>query len=272
MNVPQLLGAVIAVFTPLLVVLTLNWAAGRQAGVRVRTPPRVLIATTILAALLVAVLMFSGTATGSVAGAISLGLFVLLAVIGWPAMGRIEQASLDALSEARPPLRRASLDPRGVGDVVPRLIRFASPLVIAIGAPLVLLRVLFPAAGQQRLIVPLTFAAAAVVFHVLYGIWIRREAESVLYFESEADDEAWRQERRTRVLRLWRMQLGLVTINLSLALVLLSIDWSTEAGRIAVSAAIVLGGIAGVIGCAIAISSGTTPAEVRRSGRSAEAR
>lgn len=268
MNVPQLAGALIAVFTPLLVVLILSRTA---AGARRVARTGQLAGATLVGALLVAVLMLTGAVSGSLAGAISLGLFVLLSVVGWPAMGRIESAALQAMAEQRPPRRVASLQPRTADDIAPRALRWTSLAILAIAAPFFVWRIAAPPAST-KLGMPILFAAVAVVFYALYEAWIRGEGQGVLHLESGESEEAARHDRRRRVFRLYGIQLALVSVFLMLSLVLLSIDWTTRGGEIVHAIAVVVGGVTGVVGCAFAISSGITPTAVRRSARDGEAR
>jgi hypothetical protein len=182
--------------------------------------------------------------------AAGLTAFVVLAGVALRALHEIDEVTRPArdLSAAT---RLASLTPRRVDQYLTWPWRLAPFGVVMAGLAAFLWRLAAPL-PDRRLFSPVLFAAVALVFLWLYEVWIHDlVAGPVAAGASDAAELEARRRRQVRVLH--RVELGLVTLFLALAHALLDLDWRTHPRWGA--AASLAGGLAGVLACALAISS-----------------
>jgi hypothetical protein len=258
MTLPQILQAgivLLAAATPWLVVAI----AHRQARTHVknssaalaaaRPARRRLAAATIVASLPLAVLALRVTPPSGRLGLATVAAVVVLLSFGMAALRAIDRATAPE-REVATPTRVASLQPRRFDAVVPSGGRWRSYGVTILGAFGVIYQALRPAPGQ-RLLVPIVFALAAVVFLFLYEAWMREEVSG-----GRAEGAMELDTIRRRVRRIQRLQLLLVTGLLLVANAIVGLDWTTHT-----SACLLLtltGAVLGVLGCAHALASGFT--------------
>jgi hypothetical protein len=145
--------------------------------------------------------------------------------------------------------REASLVPRRRRDYLPvswRILLFASTIA---GLASFAWRVTTLASNDRRLFLPVLFALIGPVFLWLYEVWIRDlVAGPVTLDPSDAD-----RQRRRWIRLVFASELILVTGFLALAHGLLDADWTARGEWASIVA--VGGGVLGVIGCSLALSS-----------------
>jgi hypothetical protein len=174
--------------------------------------------------------------------------FLALAGLALRALHEIDLATRDG-REVAATTRRASLEPRRVHRYLPWAWRLAAAGVVLAGLAAFLWRLAAPFA-DRRLLAPATFAAAAAILFWLYEVWIHEVVTGPAVPAAEVDLEA---ARRRCARRLYAVELTLVTVLLGLAHALLDLDWTAHARWGAT--AILVAGLFGVAGCALAISS-----------------
>ena len=103
--------------------------------------------------------------------------------------------------------------------------------------------------NDRRLFLPVLFALIAPVFLWLYEVWIRDLVTGPTIFDSNDADH----ERRRLIRLVFASELVLVMGFLALAHGLLDADWRARGEWAAIAA--VGGGVLGVIGCSLALSS-----------------
>ena len=142
--------------------------------------------------------------------------------------------------------RAASLRPRKAGEYLPWSWRLTAAGTAVLGATAFVVRA-SSAGSDRRMFVPITFAAAALIFLWLYEVW----AHQVITGPIVAGD-AGNLHRLVR--RIFAMELLLVVVCLGTAHALLNLNWAANGG---LGAAISLaGGVVAVAGCALAVASG----------------
>ena len=153
--------------------------------------------------------------------------------------------------------RAASLRPRKPGEYLPWSWRLAAA---GSGRPRrnrVVVRASSVVSGR-RLVMPIVFAAAALVFLWLYEVW----AHQVITGPIVAGDAG---NLRRVVRRIFAMELLLVVACLGTAHALLNLDWATNG---TLGAAISLaGGVVAVAGCALAVASELVGRRYETAGR-----
>jgi hypothetical protein len=247
----QLVAALIAVLTPWVVVRIAFAVASRQArSVQMAITRPIAMAT--LDRLTIVVLVPAVAAAVALPapsfwmGVLDLALFAGLAIAGLRALGAIDEASRPA-REGTAPVREASLKPRRLGDYVSPAWRGALILAQTTALGFFAWR-LFQPASDRRLLVPVIFALAAPVFTWLYEVWMRELAAGGDVTTGDADAQ-----RRRRIRQVFVMEVVLAATCLAVGHGLLDLDWNRHAAwGTGLSLA---GACAGVVGCALAVSS-----------------
>jgi hypothetical protein len=178
-------------------------------------------------------------------GAIDLGLFALLSIPGVLALGKIDDESRRT-REVNTNLREASLRARHLSDYLPFVWRAIVFAATTGGLALFAIRVAAPV-SQRQLTVPLVFAIAAPLFLMLYETWMKELATGG---RTGDDDDA---QRQRLVRKVFGVEVVLVSTLLGVSHALLNLNWSNE--PFWVTGAIVVTGCAGIVGCALALSS-----------------
>ena len=267
MSTEQILQAaisLIAAATPWLVVAVVASRAGvhRLDGERTAAVTRARRRLTMLTAVVTVPLIvfaFSVTPPSPWLGAADLVAFAILAVPGLVALHAIDRATL-AARELAAAERVASLAPRTIRQFLSPASLLA-PYAIGSAALAGFLYRLTTGVENRRWLVPIVCALAAVVFLFLYEAWKREEVTGGQAGGGRGADEIGR-----RVRAIHGVELGLVSGFLVLAHLALGLDWKTQAA--AGMALSVVGAVAGVLGCALAISSGVTGRRYQLHGRS----
>lgn len=142
--------------------------------------------------------------------------------------------------------RAASLRPRKAGEYLPWSWRLAAAGTAVLGATAFVVRA-SSVVSDRRMFLPITFAAAALIFLWLYEVW----AHQVITGPIVAGDAG---SLHRLVRRIFAMELLLVVACLGAAHALLNLNWAANGTR---GAAIALAGsVVGVAGCALAVASG----------------
>lgn len=228
-------------------------AHARSVGVRLDLPPelRRLAHATLIALPVVVLAAWMLPPPSLVMGAVDVTAFVVLSLIAWPALHEIDRASRPARDVASAE-RVASLRPRRPRQYLPLAWRVVPWAITGIGVILLSWRLI--SANTDRVFVPIVFILSAPVFVWLYEVWIRAEVsggEVVGADESAADEN-----RRRRVRRIFAVEIALAVILVSAGHTLLGLSWTADVGL--VTFATVTGAFAGVVGCALALSSDLT--------------
>ena len=252
LQIAQLVAACIAALTPWIVVQVAFAVASSQSRSVQRALPRPATVTALgrltSGALVVAVVAAIVLAARPLMmAAIDVLLFAVLAGVGLEALGAIDRASLDA-RETTATVREASLRPRRLRHYLPTAWR--ASLIAAESAALGLFvwRVTLPA-SDRRLLAPIAFAAFAPVFTWLYEVWMREIAVGGDVATSDVDAR-----RRSRIARVFAMEVLLAAVCLGLAHALLDLNWDQDAVWGATIS--LAGAVVGVAGCALCVSSG----------------
>lgn len=248
----QVASALLAVGTPLLVVaivLRVTRAHARSAEINLPTPPSLgglawmTLLTAVPATVTAAILAPPSPWMFLVGG---LG-FAIAAIPGWRALADIDRASLPA-RELDSSSRSASLTPRRAHHYLPWTGRVLPCCLTLAGIALFIVRASTPLAHRQ-LLVPAVFAFASTMFVLLYETWIQQVATGPTVSGDARD--------RTRVVRrIFAAELALVVISLGVAHAVLDLNWATQ-NALAATLCLV-GGAAGIAGCALALTSGLT--------------
>lgn len=248
----QVASALLAVSTPLLVVtivMRVTSAHARSAGLKLPAPSsRMRLAwVTLLTAL-------PAGATAAVLAAPSPWMFLvgglgfaIPAIPGWRALAEIDLASLPA-RELVSPSRSASLTPRRAHHYLPWTWRVLPYCLTLAGIALFIVRAATPLAHRQ-LLVPAVFAFASTMFVLLYETWIQDVATGPIVSGETRD-------RPRLVRRIFAAEIVLVVISLGVAHAVLDLNWTTHNALAATLC--LIGGAAGIAGCALALTSGLT--------------
>jgi hypothetical protein len=249
----QVAAALLVAATPWIVVRVARAAAARHpraAGESVPpfTAPALLGRATATAAFLVGAFAVLLPAPSALMSVIDVAVFVGLSTLALRALHELDNATRGArLVEST--TRAASLVPRRHQHYLPVYWRIMQFGVTLAGLALFTWRVTIPSLSNRRLFLPVFFALIAPVFLCLYEAWIHGLVTGPTVPESNDVD----QERRRSIRMVFATEFGLVAGFLALAHVLLDLDRSAS-GAWAATAAIA-GGLLGVIGCALALSS-----------------
>jgi len=249
-HLAQLASALLSVATPLLVaaiVLRVARAHAKSAGLDLLTPDsfRGLTRVTALMALpagIAAATLPAPTPWMFLVGGLG---FAITAIPGWRVLADIDRASLPA-RELASPSRTASLTPRHAHHYLPWTWRVLPYGLTLAGIIAFVIRAAAPLPHRQ-LLVPAVFAFASTMFVFLYETWIQHAATGPAV-SGEAND-------RTRLVRrIFAVEAALVITTLGVAHAVLDLNWSTH-DTLAATLCLV-GGAAGIAGCALALASG----------------
>ena len=173
--------------------------------------------------------------------------FAIPAIPGWRVLADIDRASLPA-RELVSSSRSASLTPRRAHHYLPWTWRAVPYCLTLAGIVVFILRASIPLAHRQ-LLVPAVFAFASTMFVLLYETWIQQVATGPVIVGDGRD-------RSRLIRRIFATELALVVIALGVAHAVLDLNWATDD---ALGATLCLvGGAAGIAGCALALTSGLT--------------
>jgi hypothetical protein len=246
----QLASALLSVATPLLVaaiVLRVARAHAKSVGLDLATPRsfsglRRVTALTALPAGVAAATLASPSPWMFLVGGLG---FAIPAIGGWRVLSDIDRASLPA-RELSSPSRTATLTPRHANDYLPWTWRVL-PYGLTLGGIIAfVIRATTPLPHRQ-LLVPAVFAFASTMFVLLYETWIQHVATGPAVSEETHD--------RTRLVRrIFLAETALVITTLGVAHAVLDLNWSTH-DTLAATLCLV-GGAAGIAGCALALASG----------------
>jgi hypothetical protein len=249
-HLAQLASALLSVATPLLVaaiVLHVTRAYAKSVGLDLTTPPsfKGLTRVTLLTALpagVAAVTLAAPSPWMFLVGGLG---FALTAIPGWRVLADIDRASLPA-RELASPSRTASLTPRRANHYLPWTWRVVPGCLTLAGIAAFVIRAATPLPHRQ-LLVPAVFAFASTMFVLLYETWIQQVATGPVV-SGEADD------RKRLVRRIFAVEAALVITTLGVSHAILDLNWTTS-DTLAATLCLV-GGVAGIAGCAFALASG----------------
>jgi hypothetical protein len=166
------------------------------------------------------------------------------AVVSLRVLGEIDDLTRPA-RQVNSAERGASLRPRKAGEYLPWSWRLTAAGTAVLGATAFVVRA--SSAASDRMFMPITFAAAALIFLWLYEVW----AHQVITGPIVAGDAG---HLRRVVRRIFAMEVLLVVACLGTAHALLNLNWAANG---TLGAAIALaGGVVGIAGCALAVASG----------------
>jgi hypothetical protein len=178
------------------------------------------------------------------------------AIIALRVLGEIDDLTRPA-RQVNSTERAASLRPRKAGDYLPWSWRLAAAGAAVLGAAAFVARA-SSATGGGQMFMPITFAAAALVFLWLYEVW----AHQVITGPTVAGDEG---HLRRVVRRIFSMEVLLVVTCLGAAHALLDLDWAVH-GTLG-TAIELAGGVVATAGCALAVASGLVGQRYETVGR-----
>jgi hypothetical protein len=170
--------------------------------------------------------------------------FGAAAVAALRVLGEIEDLTRPA-RQVNAAERAADLRPRRAGEYLPWPWRLTAAGLAVLGATGFVVRA-SSGGGNRRMVMPIVFAAAALVFLWLYEVW----AHQVITGPIVAGDAG---NLRRVVRRIFAMELLLVVACLGTAHALLNLNWAANG---TLGAAIALaGGAVAIVGCALAVAS-----------------
>jgi hypothetical protein len=252
--------------TPLVVVWVIAGVAEREYGARFDRARSGLTAATVVAWLAFAAWFAAEHAAIAsrqrdlALAAAELACFVALGGLGMVRLHRIseacQQAARKAAQSAEAVVRRASLRPRSVTGIIAKPLLALPYLFVLLGLPLLILRLPAFHIWARGVIPAVGSAIAALAFLFLYGVWMKEEAAAARPLDSEGSEVQAAQDCRSRVWRVYSLQLTLVAVFTGSALILAGLDWSKATGQVTGAVTSLAGGVIGVVGCALAISSG----------------
>lgn len=249
-HLAQLASALLSVATPLLVsaiVLRVARAQAKSAGLDLATPRsftrlmRVSLLTALPAGAAAALLPAPSPWMFLVGG---IG-FAIPAIAGWRVLSDTDRASLPA-RELSSPSRTASLTPRHAHDYLPWSWRVLPCGLTLTGIAAFIIRAATPLPHRQ-LLVPAVFAFASMMFVLLYETWIQHVATGPAVSGDTHD-------RARLVRRIFLVETALVITTLGVAHAVLDLNWTTSDTLAATLC--LIGGAAGIAGCALALASG----------------
>lgn len=252
-QVAQVAAALLVAATPWIVVRIALAAASRHSHAPGGpVPPLTALAlldrATAVAAFVVGTFAALLPAPSAWMAVVDLVAFAGLSPVALRALHDLDDATratryLDAVTRA------ASLAPRRHHDYLPAYWRIVLFGVTIAGLASFSWRATIPSSSDRRLFLPVVFALIASAFWWLYEAWIHGLATGPTVSDSNDVDH----ERRRSIRRVFAGELILVTGFLTLAHGLLDLDWAASGAWAAVAA--VGGGVLGVIGCSLALSS-----------------
>lgn len=191
------------------------------------------------------------------AGTVHVSVFLLLFVFfALPAMQKVERALLaaarDRAAKEDVRFRSASLAQRRVATHLPTWLHVAPALLgsgILLASGIRFSRTVPEAGGWM----PIALGGIALVFFLLYEVWLRSEALGPLAGSPPPGDAEKARGRRVRRVFLFQTVLALLFSALSLAAS--GVRWQSPEGRPLALALGAIAGIVGTAGCALALSS-----------------
>ena len=256
-TVVQLPAALLAVCTPWLVASIALRVATTHAGA---PAPHVqsmkpLHATTLVAAIAVSIATVILAPSLWMIPIVGLG-FVTCAVAARRALGEIEDLTRPArLVETAE--RSASLRPRYAQEYIPWSWRLAAAGTAVLGATAFVVRA-SSVGNYRRMLMPITFAAAALIFLWLYEVWTHQLITGPVVAGDAGD-------LRRVVRRIFAMEAVLVVACLGTAHALLNLNWAANGALGAVIA--FTGSVVAVAGCGLAVASGLVGRRYETVGR-----
>jgi hypothetical protein len=247
----QIAGALIAVATPWIVVMVVRVVVSHHAR-SFRAPFMSPRSVSVLGWITLAVLPVAFViallipAPSLLMTGIGLVFFAALSILGVRALQQIDQASR-LWREVPTSVREASLRARRLSDYLPFALRGIVFAATIVGLGLFAIRVATPVSGRH-LLVPVVFALSAPVFLMLYEVWMKDLATG-----GRSADDNLDTVRQRIVRKVFGVEVLLVSTLLGVAHALLNANWETQGAWI--SAAIVVAGSVGIVGCALALSS-----------------
>lgn len=255
--VAQLSAALLAACTPLIVVsiarrVAMTHAAAPAPHVRSMKLLRTITVGAVIAASIATLILAPSPWTVLIVGL----AFGGAAVVALRVLGEIDDLTLPArrVSSAD---RAASLRPRKPGEYLPWAWRLAAAGTAVIGATAFVVRASSVVSGR-RMVMPIVFATAALVFLWLYEVW----AHQIVTGPIVAGDAG---HLRRVVRRIFAMELLLVVTCLGTAHALLNLDWAAN-GTLGAAIELAGGGVA-VAGCALAVASGLVGRRYETAGK-----
>jgi hypothetical protein len=178
------------------------------------------------------------------------------AVVALGVLGEIDELTRPA-RQVNTAERAASLSPRKEGEYLPWSWRLTAAGTAILGATAFVVRAA-SGGGDRRMLVPIVFAAGALIFLCLYEVWLHQVITGPI-----VDGEARHLRRVVR--RIFAMELLLVVACLGTAHALLNLNWAANG---TLGAAISLAGsVVGITGCALAVASGLVGRRYETAGR-----
>ena len=252
-EIGQVAAALLVAATPWIVVRIAFAAATRRlhaAGGPVPPLPALALLgrATAMAAFVVgtfAVLLPAPSAWMAVVEAV---VFAGLSTVALRALRDLDNAT-QAMRYVDSVTRAASLVPRRHDHYLAAHWRILLFGVTSAGLASFVWRLTTPSSSDRRLFLPVFFALVAAVFLWLYEVWI----DGIVTGPTVPDANDVDHERRRLIRLVFTSEFILVTVFLALAHGLLDLDWTARGAWAAIAA--VGGGVLGVIGCSLALSS-----------------
>jgi hypothetical protein len=255
--IAQLPAALLAVCTPWIVASIARRVAARHADAQAPPVPSTKLLRTITVGAAIATSIATVLFAPSLWTLLVVGLgFGGAAAAALRVLGEIDDLTRPArrVSSAE---RAASVRPRKPGEYLPWSWRLAAAGTAVVGATAFVVRA-SSGVSDRRMVMPIVFAAAAIIFLWLYEVW----AHQVITGPIVAGDTG---HLRRVVRRIFAMELLLVVTCLGTAHALLDLDWTANGS---LGAAIALaGGFVGVAGCALAVASELVGRRYETAGR-----
>jgi hypothetical protein len=251
-RVAQVASVFLVAATPWIVVRIALAAATRHlhaVGGRVPLPALALLGrATAIAVLVAGTLAALFPAPPAWMAVVEVVVFAGLSIVALRALYDLDHAT-QATRRVDSVTRAASLVPRRHRHYLPAYWRILLFGVATIGLASFAWRATIAASSDRRLFLPVFFALIAATFWWLYETWIHGLVTGPTLSDSNDVDH----ERRRLIRMVFAAELILVTGFLALAHGLLDPDWTARGAWTAIAS--VGGGVLGVIGCSLALSS-----------------
>ena len=252
-QVAQVASALLVAATPWIVVRIALAAATRHLhAVGGSAPPLTALAVlgraTAIAAFVVGTFAALLPAPSTWMAVVEVVVFAGLSTVALRALGDLDQATR-ATRYVESVTRAASLVPRRHHHYLPAYWRILLFGVTIAGLASFAWRATMPSSSDRRSFLPVAFALIASTFWWLYEAWIHGLVAGPTVSDSSDGDL----ERRRLIRMVFASEFILVAGFLALAHGLLDLDWTARGAWGAIAA--VGGGVLGVIGCSLALSS-----------------
>ena len=260
-QVAQVAAGLLVATTPWIVVRFARAVATRHLhAARAPVPPftalPLLARATTMAIVVVGAFAVWLPAPSAWMGVIEVVVFVALSILALRALGDLDDAT-GATRHIDAATRAASLIRRRHHQYLPAPWRISMFAVTIGGLALFAWRATISSSTDRRLFLPVFFAVVASVFLWLYETWIH----GLVTGPTIAGSNEVSGERRRSIRVVFAVECALVTGFLALAHGLLDLDRTTTGAWAAIAA--VAGGVLGVIGCALALSSDLSTSRYR---------